>query len=610
MMKKKLAFLFSFIFLISLLIGILPAGSSAAATDEDPDASDMSVNSTLFPVPVGSISVMKCVTGANPPTAEFAVTVQFSAGPFGRLSGILVDGVTMPTTTPDVYELQLCDGETVNFTNIPQCTTYTVTETLTKEQQDAGWSNTIVIYDSHDTPSIDIAGDYDPVVVNNTYCPPPVGELTIVKALDDESDPHDANQLFQVKAEFKKDDAYVDPAGIPGDGSVSKLGTGIYQVDMKVGDTVNFTGIPVGTVYHVSEPELPSGWSTTSITSDDAEPPEEIDFDSDEDIVTVTNKFTQTIPTTTGQLIVTKTVTGTGADQTKEFVIDVLFDAPEGTLTGITVLPEAVPVDDGDPSTLKYSISLHHGESYTFSNIPLGTLYSVTETEVLTGYWSYGSGNAAEVELNAENLFDTVTITNNYYIPDPGPGPGPGPGPTPSPSPTSGLGSLCITKNVLSAGASTTEKFDISITFKGNVNGILPSTGSNETDGTYLISLASGESFTFTNIPDGTTYEVAEALTEEESAAGWAGSVTNAAGTISGSAVNVAVNNTLNPGEPPAPPSDSAILESEGSDVAGAYEVLPKTGGFSPATLFLLTGMALICTGTIMLNYKKKSRSK
>ena len=68
--------------------------------------------------------------------------------------------------------------------------------------------------------------------------------------------------------------------------------------------------------------------------------------------------FTNTyIPGQTGSLTVSKEVKGTGADLQKEFAFTAVIDGQTETF------------------------ALKHGESKTFSNLPVGTQYVITETD-------------------------------------------------------------------------------------------------------------------------------------------------------------------------------------------------------------------------------------
>lgn len=123
-----------------------------------------------------------------------------------------------------------------------------------------------------------------------------------------------------------------------------------------------------------------------------------------------------------GSLSVKKTVTGIMGDQQKEFTVKVTFTAPEGD----TVREAITYVDDTESKTIaagegwtgskEVEITLKHGETVTFTNIPYGVTYTVVEDDYTApnagGYdkadYTFDDGNK-KIDSASEN----VTITNN-----------------------------------------------------------------------------------------------------------------------------------------------------------------------------------------------------
>ena len=112
--------------------------------------------------------------------------------------------------------------------------------------------------------------------------------------------------------------------------------------------------IPVGVLYTVTEQPVPgyiisSTGHTGTITEEGC-------------AALFTNTY---IPGQTGSLTVSKEVKGTGADLQKEFAFTAVIDGQTETF------------------------ALKHGESKTFSNLPVGTQYVITETDYTAeGYLS------------------------------------------------------------------------------------------------------------------------------------------------------------------------------------------------------------------------------
>ena len=123
-----------------------------------------------------------------------------------------------------------------------------------------------------------------------------------------------------------------------------------------------------------------------------------------------------------GSLSVTKTVTGIMGDQQKEFTVKVTFAAPTGdTVRGdITYVDgtktKTIAAGEGWTDSKEVFITLKHGETVTFTNIPYGVTYTVVEDDYTApnagGYdkadYTFDDGNK-KIDRASEN----VTITNN-----------------------------------------------------------------------------------------------------------------------------------------------------------------------------------------------------
>ena len=117
-----------------------------------------------------------------------------------------------------------------------------------------------------------------------------------------------------------------------------------------------------------------------------------------------------------GSLAVSKTVTGLLGDHDKEFTVTVTFTAPEGD-----TVREAITYVDGTEektipanwdTTATANITLKHGETVTFTNIPYGVTYNVAETDYTDeGYAA--SYNFSDDNKKIDSASDSVVITNN-----------------------------------------------------------------------------------------------------------------------------------------------------------------------------------------------------
>ena len=128
------------------------------------------------------------------------------------------------------------------------------------------------------------------------------------------------------------------------------------------------------------------------------------------------DKFVNTY--SAGSLAVKKEVTGNMGDQDKEFTVKVKFTAPEGK----TVREAISYVDGTETKTIaagengwtgskEVEITLKHNETVTFTNIPYGVTYEVTENDYSGDGYTVSYDTKKTGTINAVST-DT-TITNN-----------------------------------------------------------------------------------------------------------------------------------------------------------------------------------------------------
>jgi len=185
---------------------------------------------------------------------------------------------------------------------------------------------------------------------------------------------------------------------------------------------------------------------------------------------------------TAGNLEISKTVTGDGADTTKAFDFTLNLTGAPGTYNYVgNGVPDGT-ISSGD------TISLAHGQSITVLGIPLDATYSVVEEDyTIDGY------TVDNQQINGTIVVDTTQLasfTNTFDV-----------------------GNLAITKTVTGSNLVSDELFDFIVTFVG-----APDTyryiKSGNPDGTItsgdVISLADGETITIVGLPSGASYSVVE----------------------------------------------------------------------------------------------------
>ena len=321
-------------------------------------------------------------------------------------------------------------------------------------------------------------------------------------------------------------------------------------------------GVPDGTTYTVTEADYSGGGYTTAGTG------------ATGSVVTDTTPYTTLFRSrnvshsapSTGDLTISKTVAGIGADTAKKFNFTVTFSGASGSYhyTGNGV-PDGT-IKSGD------TISLAHGQSVTITGLPVGATYQVTEENASAqGYSVESAGSSGTISSSQDR---TAAFTNTKL-------------------PIS-TGRLTISKTVTGQGADFTKKFKFTVTFTdapdaypytGVSAGTLRSGGS--------VLLADGESITITGLPEGVQYTVAEADYTKE---GYTSSSTGAAGCIYANALqtasftnnwNSAMDQLSVPGGPGTPGNSTDNIDDEGvpqgaTDLQGPKNVgengMPKTG--------------------------------
>jgi len=299
---------------------------------------------------------------------------------------------------------------------------------------------------------------------------------------------------------------------------------------LRHGHSMVFEDIPVGTAYEVAETPA-AGYITSSENNTGVVPAQGI-----------TAAFTNTVaPPAPGSLIVTKAVTGQGADPAKEFS----FTAVIGGQT--------------------QTFALRHGQSKVFEDIPVGTDYTVTENDYTgDGYATAQRTRSGEIQAAGELVH--LLYVNAYGPPEPE------------------TGSLVITKAV-TGGGDHNKDFSFTVTIGGE---------------TETFALRHGQSKIFTDIPAGTAYTVTE---DDYTADGYAASFIPTggnSGVIAGgqAAALVCVNNKAQElritvtkqvqGNPPA--GDSEKLFRFTLTINGAPHEFGLTAGETSEPFIVRTG--------------------
>ncbi len=237
---------------------------------------------------------------------------------------------------------------------------------------------------------------------NGSITVAPAQGIALTKTIGEASDKEGAPTQFTFTVTLSQ--AVENPAITDTDGNPL---TGIATVDgnkitvkLSADQTVVISGIPTGTTYTVEEQatEYYKASSTNASGTVEAHTIHDVDF--------VNNAKGY------GSLVVSKNVNypqgfapGT-AHNSKEFTINVTFT---GDITGIAA-PEGA-VQDGNTFTL----SLKDGQSATFSNIPEGVTYAVTETDGLPAGYAFQELRYSDENQTIDSKdLDEAHVVNSY----------------------------------------------------------------------------------------------------------------------------------------------------------------------------------------------------
>ncbi len=203
-----------------------------------------------------------------------------------------------------------------------------------------------------------------------------------------------------------------------GTGAVSDRQGNTFILSLRNGEYMEFSYIPYGTSYTVSETTtLSDGWTKSGESSGSFYNEDEENINSS-DSVTILNTYTPDNPPPPpptpqiGALTITKTISGDveeAPDDTFDFTVTFAPGGPNyWNILGISA-PTGATGSNG-----VFTFSLKAGQSVTFSNIPAGTTYTVVETSELPDGWTPGTLTGVSGTINANGA--TAIIDNIYEV--------------------------------------------------------------------------------------------------------------------------------------------------------------------------------------------------
>lgn len=304
------------------------------------------------------------------------------------------------------------------------------------------------------------------------------------------------------------------------DGTVSSLAVSddAALFSLKDGQEITIGNIPAGLHYRIEETS--SGSFQTYAAGEDGVIEENFTA-----LSSFINDFGEETPDGTGQIMLTKEVSGSDTTRSFTFVL-ALKDSNGEDLEGEYEYYGSSTGTTGNGGELK----LASGDLVIVGGLPVGCSYSITEREADSGgFRTTAAGNTGTVSEGTTRCryINEAVSAGAPENPD-----------TPSGEEPDepGTGNLSVSKTVRAENIDPDEKFDFSFVFTGEDGEVLTDSFSCEgaPDGKIAsgetLSLGHGETATVSGIPAGTRYRVEEAENENYTATVTAGTGTIAEG--------------------------------------------------------------------------------
>ncbi len=303
---------------------------------------------------------------------------------------------------------------------------------------------------------------------------------------------------------------------------------------LKHADRILLSDLPAGTGYTVTELDADQDGYVTSSTGAAgtirAEQVHEALFRNVKDLP-------EPPPLPTGSLVIRKTVSGTAGEPDRPFHFKILLNSPlEGQFGSLHLTGGSA------------DFTLKHGGSVLLTDLPAGTVYTVTELEADQDGYVTGSTGATGT-IRADEIGE-VSFRNVKDQPES------------EPLPT---GSLVIRKTVSGTAGEPDRLFHFSITLDAPLEGQFGSL--QLTGGTGDFTLKHGGSVLLTGLPAGTVYTVTELEADQD---GYVTGSTGAVGTIRADELGeVSFRNVKDQPESEPLPTGSLVIRKTVSGTAG-----------------------------------------
>ena len=337
---------------------------------------------------------------------------------------------------------------------------------------------------------------------------------------------------------------------------------GVATFTLKHGESKTATNLPAGIEYEVTETEENQDGYVTSKTDDTGTITKGV---KETAVFTNTKDVTPPEPET-GDLTVSKIVTGNAGDKNKDFNFTVTLS--DKTISGV--------YGDLEFTDGVATFTLKHGESKTAINLSAGIEYEVTETE--ENQDGYVTSKTDDTGTITKGVKETAVFTNTKDVTPPEPE----------------TGDLTVSKIVTGNAGDKNKDFNFTVTLSDKtISGVY---GDLEfTDGVATFTLKHGESKTAINLSAGIDYEVTET---EENQDGYVTSKKDDTGTITKDVKGTAVFINAKDVTPPEPENPDKPYTPVITDTPNQDVLTPKTGDNTNLkfymSLFIMSGLFLV----------------
>ena len=563
---------------------------------------DTSVEIENETVPLGSLSISKSVTGLGDKDGVFTFRVTFTNDDGTEYIRAYpctstFPGEDDPETIKSGDTIKFTHGQTVTITNLPEGTNYTVVEI---EANQDGYVTTATV-DDEDTELEDVKGkipadDAVAVVFTNDKS---AGSVRISKTVDSKFD-SDFSKSYTFTVSMKDTQGKALTGSYPytiNDGEEKTVKNG-GTIELKHGETAVIRDLLVGTVVTVTEP-VDAGFAgevAVNASAKEANTSNALGMTATISGAEEPLTFAFTNTRLYGGLTVTKTVTGTAGDQTKEFTFTItLGDKSINGTFGEIEFKNGVA-----------TIKLKHGDEMKAEGLPAGITYAVKESDN-EGYSV--SGKATSGTIAGDKTW-TAAFTNHMDEPTPTPAPAATPAPTaePAPSPTPEMSYVSI-----SGQKSWMDNDDALGLRPAEITVCLVRNGVVVQEQT--VTAADNWSYSFLGLPalDAATGELYTYTISERLVSGYYGR------TVGNNLVNTLIPDIpKNPGERQPEGFEGIALTAQDLSnliVLGSYGVplwgkLLGTGDTLPMYPFVFGGIGLAAVVALMVLNRKKKRAR